>query len=325
MLCKSPYMLGIMPCGCGQCLPCRVNRRRVWTHRLMLESYVHGDSSFVTLTYRNDEVHHYDDNWTGDMPVIGTLKPKDIQDWLKRLRKRVAPLAIRFFLAGEYGDQTWRPHYHVILFGYPPCQRLRTDNRLKFCCGSCELIKETWGKGRIEVGTVTMDSVQYCAGYVVKKLTQPDSWRNKEHRVSRGMLLNGRHPEFSRMSLKPGIGAHAMDTLVKALRTEVGQSYLGVQGDVPFILNHGQKVMPLGRYLRRKLREKLGRAADTPKSKFKEFGQQLRRLLEESLEITERKEAFDKQGVKGLFLEENRQKIINLEARSKIYSKTRSL
>lgn len=78
MLCKNPYMKGVLAFGCGQCNPCRINRRRLWTHRIMLESLKHGDSSFVTLTYET-------------LPSDGSLVPKDLQNFMKYLRMRVSP------------------------------------------------------------------------------------------------------------------------------------------------------------------------------------------------------------------------------------------
>lgn len=96
---------------------------------------------------------------------------------------------------GEYGDQGGRPHYHAILFGYPPCIYGRTryigrgKARRFACCGDCELILNTWGKGFVEVGPCNSDTVQYVTGYVTKKMTS-----------SKDKRLNGRPPEFVLMS-----------------------------------------------------------------------------------------------------------------------------
>ena len=79
----------------------------------------HEASAFVTLTYSDDQLVRT----LGDFP---TLCPEHPQAFLKRLRARVAPARFRFYLVGEYGDQTHRPHYHLVLFGFPTCERRRT-------------------------------------------------------------------------------------------------------------------------------------------------------------------------------------------------------
>lgn len=85
-----------------------------------------------------------------------------------------------------------------------------------------------------------MKSAQYIAGYCMKKMTQHSDIR-----------LRGRHPEFTRMSLKPGIGADAMWNVA----SEILKYDLDQARDVPLTLRHGSKELPLGRYLRNKLRE----------------------------------------------------------------------
>lgn len=232
--------------GCGQCMPCRFNKRREWTHRLMLEANLHSDSAFVTLTYRFTEM-----NENGQPVVV----PKHTQDWLKRLRKEIYPRKVRYFLVGEYGSETQRPHYHVALFGYPSCSRgFTTYSRggdEPNCCLHCKLIHRTWKLGRVAVGSLERESAQYIAGYTTKKMTQADDVR-----------LEGRHPEFARMSLRPGIGADFVPHIAQAM---VHHALEQSEGDVPVTLRHGMKELPLGRYLRKKLRAEIGRPEQAPK------------------------------------------------------------
>lgn len=193
----------------------------------MLEAADHDDNSFVTLTYGDK-----------DLPADGSVRPGDVQLWLKRFRKRVAPDKIRFFAVGEYGDNNWRPHYHVALFGFAPCAYL--DRRFDCPCLSCTVVRETWGFGHVTVDRLEEGSARYVVGYVVKKMTGVDDVR-----------LSGRHPEFARMSLRPGIGADAM--------WSVASEMMRYDASVPVALGRGRKKWPLGRYLRNKLKEMTGR------------------------------------------------------------------
>lgn len=264
LLCKNPYILSGAPFGCGQCLPCCLNRRRLWTHRLMLESFFHNETSFVTLTY-SDEC----------LPEGGTLAPGDVQLWLKRLRKALYPKKLRFFLVGEYGDDKNRPHYHVALYGHGGCLWHSSSEKLgrrKCLCSNCSIIRSTWSKdgkslGFTDCAHLTRESAQYLCGYVTKKLTKKGD-----------VKLGGRFPEFARMSNRPGIGAAAIKDLADFVLSDTGASDLILTGDVPTQLRHGGKKMPLGRYLRRKLREYLG---------FKEIGGQKEVLQKNSAEMHE--------------------------------------
>jgi len=222
MLCSKPFMQGTQAYGCGQCLACRVDRRRLWQWRMVLESFMHSENCFVTLTY--DEANY---------PADGNLSIRDYQLFLKRLRLKLAPERFRFFLVGEYGDQTYRPHYHVCFFGLSAAAE--------------PLIHEAWRKGYVQVGEFNEVTAAYCAGYVVKKLTHRNDSR-----------LKALKPEFARRSLRPGIGAPAMAVLAEQLATDAGMRSISNAGDVPTTLKFGRKSIPLGRYLHRRLRDELG-------------------------------------------------------------------
>lgn len=251
---------------CGQCLPCRVNRRRVWSHRLMLEARVAPYASFVTLTY--------DDEHVPLLPSgLMTLRPRDLQLWLKRLRRVMEPQVLRFFGVGEYGDVSWRPHYHVALFNWKGC--VLGDSRLasaSLCgCASCRVLRGTWSAGRVHQGSLEVKSASYIAGYCVKKMTKVDDER-----------LRGRVPEFARMSLRPGIGAFSVREIAKTVR-EYG--LVEAEGDVPGALRHGASVLPLGRYLRRRLRRELGLDEGAPLSTIEAATASLRILREAATEV----------------------------------------
>lgn len=215
--CATPYASPSGEFGCGQCMPCRLNRRRLWTGRILLEATQHEQSSFLTLTYK-------------DAPP--ELQPKDLQDFWKRMRfARGVPF--RYFAVGEYGDQTWRPHYHAALFGVSVLEH--------------ELVEKSWGLGFVMLGDLTPASAAYIGGYVTKKMTARDDSR-----------LEGKHPEFARMSLRPGIGKKAVDAFADALTQDAGARGLAKLPDVPKTIRIGGRQFPLGRYLARAMRAAVG-------------------------------------------------------------------
>lgn len=107
---------------CGRCIGCRLEYSRQWANRCLLELEYHKEACFVTLTYDDDHVpiSRYPDPATGEALPCLTLRKRDFQLFMKRFRKALGDVQIRFFAAGEYGRQTFRPHYHAIIFGWKP-------------------------------------------------------------------------------------------------------------------------------------------------------------------------------------------------------------
>lgn len=252
MNCEDPFVKDGRAFGCTQCLPCRINRRRIWTHRIILEAKEHVNNAFITLTYSDD-----------NLPRDGSVCSVVLQKYLKRLRKAYSPGTFRFYACGEYGEELLRPHYHAALFGFPSCINGQTQyNQRGFCCEVCHMVSDAWGLGHIYVGSLTAESSAYIAGYVTKKYVLPP---------------DGLRPPFSRMSNRPGIGAGVMDDVASALLME---DYKGP--DVPTSLIHGGKSLPLGRYLTRRLRTRIGRSPDAPQETLDKMGEALRELREKA-------------------------------------------
>lgn len=230
-------------------MACRRKHRRLWTARLLIEQLCHEHSSFVTLTYRD-----------GLCP--DELRPDHLRDFLKRLRRRVYPARLRFYGVGEYGTRSGRPHYHLALYGYPSCAgdprlALGSSRLLKDgCqCAPCSVVRKAWDFGHVLVGTLEQRSASYISRYVLKKMTRRDDMR-----------LNGRYPEFVRMSLRPGLGALVVPDVSQTLQSVLLHKKLT---DVPLTIRVGSKEYPLGRYLRTMLRRKLfgdGAQAIVPKN-----------------------------------------------------------
>lgn len=318
MNCKHPNMIrrtsqeAAFPCG--QCLPCRINSRRILTHRILLEAQEHVHNSFLTLTYDDQNLPssfvHKKSKKTFRGP---TLSPEHLRKFTNGLRTRLSRMDgspnYRFYGVGEYGEESQRPHYHLALFGYPAC--LDTSPRFhgkKFqpCrCRLCSLLSDTWGKGHILLGQLNKDSAQYIAGYVTKKLTKADDPR-----------LFGRYPEFSRSSTKPyGIGGSAADKIAQLI------DHYG--SDMPRALSVNGSFLPLGRYLSNRINEKS--KIPVSETKLKDFEKSLFEMLVTSEEARANPKIATAytSGSVGIALQLlNAQRCLNLEAQHKLKGKS---
>ena len=179
--------------SCGQCMPCRINRRKEWMTKLRLEQKYYGDNvAFLTLTYAPENLPEKD-HFSG-----GSLNKHDAQKFIKRFRKNyynkyaAHSERIRYFLVGEYGTETKRAHYHAIIFGVDP-------HRAK------EITKMSWSLGHIQCDAVRDGGIQYVCGYTLKKLTSEKDFPD------------GQEPEFSLKSTKPALGHCQIPAIAKIL------------------------------------------------------------------------------------------------------------
>ena len=164
---------------CGQCLNCRLNHSKEWAVRCMLEDKYSSDSYFVTLTY--DDLHVPYKNViieeNGLFMPFQELRKKDLQDFFKRLRKALFGNKkgnLRYFACGEYGDKTYRPHFHCILFNLPlsdlklyKCRHSSNGDILYF---NSAFLSKIWGKGFVVVSAVSENTCAYTARYALKKV-----------------------------------------------------------------------------------------------------------------------------------------------------------
>jgi len=147
-----------IPVPCGKCPECKSRRVSGWSFRLQQEGKISSSAHFLTLTYDTSFVPISPD---GEMQLC----VRDVQLFIKRLRKRAkGKLPIKYYLVGEYGTKTLRPHYHLILF-------------------NAELsdIQPAWDMGDIYYGEVNGASIGYTLKYMCKesKLDENDT-RKKE-------------------------------------------------------------------------------------------------------------------------------------------------
>lgn len=146
---------------CGKCEGCRARQRRDWAVRMAHESQDWERNSFLTLTY--DDFHCPEE-----------LDKHAVQTFLKRLRKR-SNRQIRYFITGEYGDKTHRPHYHAIIFN----EDFR-DGRFTYTINEKlwgnKTLDNLWGMGTVAVSDFTFSTAMYVAGYTAKKIGNQDTF-----------------------------------------------------------------------------------------------------------------------------------------------------
>lgn len=211
------YNPRVMLIPCGQCIGCRIRQREDWTTRIELEArdYPKDEVWFITLTYDDDHVPGMIVK-TGEImrKVQYTWKPgekrpssvqillyEDIQKFLKRLRKAYRG-KLRYFVAGEYGEQTARPHYHMILYGWKPTD---LENLYKIHHNgyyNSKWLANLWSMGQIQIAQAVPETYRYVAGYVTKKMYEIDGKKANSY------YEMGQTKPFACMSLKPGLGDH---------------------------------------------------------------------------------------------------------------------
>lgn len=177
---------------CGRCIGCRLERSRQWAVRCMCEAQMHVRNTFVTLTYRNEEL-----TYGGAEHAI--LVPRDLTLFFKRLRKRYGQ-GIRYFACGEYGDKYRRPHYHAIIFGldFPKREKLPAEGSNPYYRDND--LDSLWSHGNCIIGDVSFESCAYVARYVMKKRLGDTAKSYEEEGITPEFLV------MSRGSKKLGTG-----------------------------------------------------------------------------------------------------------------------
>jgi len=199
---------------CGSCIGCRLEKSRQDAVRCVHEASLYEDNCFVTLTYSDDF-----------LPPNSTLVKEHVQLFMKRLRDyvfrsspegRLDPSQnvtdgqakrVRFLACGEYGDNFGRPHYHLLIFNYDFPDRVFFDVQNGFNLYRSSILESLWPFGFSLVGDVSFESAAYVCRYVLKKVSGElaEGW------------YDGRIPEFSLRSLKPGIGAPWLERYQKSV------------------------------------------------------------------------------------------------------------
>lgn len=219
---------------CRHCEECYSQIRLEWISRATAEMQLHDKALYVTLTYRD-----YNDGETVLPPVAEmvtddgeilkhhTLRYRDFQLFMKRLRRRFPDRKLRFMVCGEYGSRTYRPHYHAIIYGIDVVDfsDILAHNRNKhgdILYSSVEL-DNIWQLGYTLSASADNGSIAYVAGYVAKKFStlKPKEWYQYTNVVA----------PFIKSSNRPGLGSMFVESSFDCFQNEYDYMMLPALND----------------------------------------------------------------------------------------------
>lgn len=154
---------------CGKCPLCIKKRLSNWIFRCEQQMRVSYNNQFITLTYDRKHLKH----------TMAEQK-KDIQDFLKRLRKHQSTATyvnavdphsrIKYICVSEHGKKNGRVHFHFLMFNAP----------------TAKIINDTWGMGFTSCAEINTRRIKY-----VFKYTQKDNSKRKNFQLtSKGIGAN---------------------------------------------------------------------------------------------------------------------------------------
>lgn len=112
-MCTAPGLLNSgQLVGCRKCWQCKERRVNDWAGRCIAEGKTAIASNSLCLTYGRDKSElRYG---AVDHERAAVLTYTDVQKYLKLLRYHKYPL--RYLVAGEYGSEKGRSHWHLLIF-----------------------------------------------------------------------------------------------------------------------------------------------------------------------------------------------------------------
>lgn len=186
------YKKGVYNFNCGYCPECLSSKMNTWALRAVYEARSHAHNCMITLTY--DTYKYVRGMVAGENPPDPSipLSVRDIQLFMKRLRKHFGSTDIKYLCGAERGKSTSRAHYHMILFGVDFRDRVfyKKSKRGNPIYKSATLTK-LWGKGICTIDSITISPkhAKYCTKYLMKNNGCDDSFQLFSHELGLKGLL----------------------------------------------------------------------------------------------------------------------------------------
>lgn len=197
---------------CRKCLSCRLEAARETAVRCVHEAQMYEKNSFITLTYSDENLKsskldykHYQ-KFIKDLrnhlfqDLLNSLFPKQHQSdqrklWNKFSKERrnelYESIKISALVAGEYGDKTKRPHWHILVFNWRPSDTIyKYQNERGDKVFTSNTLDTLWKNGLAEIGTITFQSAGYVARYASKKLIHGKDGEHEYEPISKRSTKN---------------------------------------------------------------------------------------------------------------------------------------
>lgn len=129
---------------CGTCFACLKRKRQEWSFRLIQEIFEHSENSFVTLTFDDEHLAKFADDYKRPLKL-----------YVDRLRKRLG-FRPRYWFISELGEENGRFHIHGIIFG-------TSKDAIPY-----SLMRSLWPYGRSDYGWVNCRTCNYLTKYLLK-------------------------------------------------------------------------------------------------------------------------------------------------------------
>lgn len=166
-MCISTYVgPNGFPRVCRKCWQCRLTKVDDLVGRCIAESVTAVDWHVITLTYGRD------DEGRAMHTAAAQLQPRDVENMLKLLRVHGYP--VRYMIAGEYGGQFGRSHFHCVLVwqkSVPWMPELEKRRRWEWVDANGE-IREWWPHGTVYVERPAFEKLRYNLKYAIKETGQ---------------------------------------------------------------------------------------------------------------------------------------------------------
>lgn len=161
--------VSLIPCGC--CRSCLLKYSKDLAMRVAIECENFPFNYFITLTYDDNNIKYNDyvseDKEVFTMPI---LVKRDIQLFIKRLRKSL-DCDLKYFLCGEFGSTTARPHYHIILMSNKEICDLdfvsQSNGNVFY---NSNIFSNLWCYGFHTISTCNINTIFYTSHYCLKKV-----------------------------------------------------------------------------------------------------------------------------------------------------------